>query len=77
MDYRLLDTMFLRSICPITGNRTCGPHGPETAFLEMKQCVDALSSERLSCNTAGIRSFEPLVPPLRLLLPPFAASTNR
>jgi hypothetical protein len=49
------------------------PHGPETAFLEMKQCVDALSSERLWCNTAGIRSFEPLAPPTRLycrLLPP-------
>src|SRR6266436_1835503 len=58
-------------------NRTFRPHGPETAFLEMKQCVDALSSDRLWCNTAGIRSFEPWVPPLRLLLPPFAASTNR
>src|SRR5438552_11287488 len=56
---------------------TCGHHGPETAFLEMKQCVDALSSDRLWCNTAGIRSFEPWVPPLRLLLPPFAASTIR
>jgi hypothetical protein len=52
------------------------PHGPETAFLEMKQCVDALSSEQLWCNTAGIHSFEPWVPPLRLLLAPFAASTN-
>src|SRR5437879_384762 len=40
------------------------PHGPETAFLEMKQCVDALSSDRLWRNTAGIRSFEPWVPPL-------------
>jgi hypothetical protein len=39
------------------------PHGPETAFLEMKQCVDALSSDRLWCNTVGIRSFEPLAPP--------------
>jgi hypothetical protein len=43
----------------------------------VKQCVYALSCDRLSCNTAGIRSFEPLVPPLKLLLPPFAASTNR
>jgi hypothetical protein len=33
----------------------------------MKQCVDALSSDRLWCNTAGIRSFEPWVPPLRLI----------
>jgi hypothetical protein len=44
--------------CPISRVH-CGPDDPETAFLEMKQCVDGLSSERLWCNTAGIRSFEP------------------
>jgi hypothetical protein len=28
---------------------------------------------RLTHDTAGIRCFKPLVPPMRLLLPPFAA----
>ena len=46
-----------------------------TVMLEMS--FSLLASDRLSCSTAGIGSFEPLVPPLWLLLPPFAASTNR
>jgi hypothetical protein len=39
--------------------------------------VQRMSSSRLSRNTAGIRSFDPLAPPLRFLLPPLAASTKR
>ena len=45
----------------------CGRHGPETALSEMKQCVDTSSSDRVWCNTAETRSFEPWVPPLRLI----------
>jgi hypothetical protein len=37
----------------------------------------ATEAQRPTHDTAGIRSFEPLVPPMKLLLPPFAASTNR
>jgi len=56
---------------------------PEPGFQEMKQRIggaqtcNGMFSDRLSHNIARNRTFEPLVPPLRLLLPPFAASTNR
>jgi hypothetical protein len=43
----------------------------------MKQSVDALSSDRLWCNTAGTLFIRAMGATLEALLPPFAASTTR
>src|ERR1700686_1418398 len=63
------------------GNLHTSPHPlwvtTREAIRQLRTPQRPMSSDRLWCNTAGIRSFEPWVPPLRLLLPPFAASTNR